>query len=195
MIESIAEKVYLKFREELVASVFSPGEVITEQMVANRYGTSKTPAREALTRLANENFLFKRDKIGYFVKCTEPEEFKQIMELRLMLESSIIKKIVAECSLESISELFNVAKSKKEKNVELKKYNLDFHLYMAKLTNNKFIYSTIERLLCLLERPTPYAFVLHPDETDEIHKNIVGAMLMKNDEEAVKWLKIDLLGR
>lgn len=195
MLESIAEKIYFKFKEELLSSVYSPGNVITEQTVADKYGTSKTPAREALARLANENFLTKHNKIGYFIKCTEPEEFKEIMELRLMIESNIIKKIIAECSLESISELFKVAKSKEEDNVQLKKYNLEFHLYMAKLTNNSYIYSTIERLLFLLERPTPYAFVLHPHETDWIHIKLVEAMLMRNEKEAIEWLKMDLFGK
>src|ERR1039458_3530923 len=49
--------VYLKLREEIVATQLPPGYVLREAELAARFGVSKTPLREAFVRLEKDGFV------------------------------------------------------------------------------------------------------------------------------------------
>jgi DNA-binding GntR family transcriptional regulator len=53
--------VYERLRDQIIRGRVRPGERITEVDVASRMGVSRTPVREALTRLAHEGFLVARN--------------------------------------------------------------------------------------------------------------------------------------
>ena len=64
--QSMSDQVLYRLREDIVNCVYKPGEIITETEVAQRYGSSKTPAREALSTLCLEEYL---QKFRYEFSC------------------------------------------------------------------------------------------------------------------------------
>ena len=74
-------------REDIVTGALGPGAPLVETALAARYGTSRTPVREALRRL-EQDALVERGERGMRVRSRSPEEILEIYEVRIVLEVS-----------------------------------------------------------------------------------------------------------
>ncbi|MGO4750855.1 GntR family transcriptional regulator, partial [Streptomyces sp. 2MCAF27] len=78
---------YESIRAMIVGGELPPGAVLLETALAKKLGVSRTPVREALARLAQEE-LINREIRGYVVKTRTPEEIREIYDVRIILESA-----------------------------------------------------------------------------------------------------------
>lgn len=76
----------LRLRELILGGELSPGERLSEPSVADRLGASRTPARAALVRLAEEGLVEALPSGGFAVKSFAEEEIQDAIELRGTLE-------------------------------------------------------------------------------------------------------------
>ncbi|WP_345214634.1 GntR family transcriptional regulator [Georgenia halophila] len=83
----MATSVYERVREAIVRGEFAPGEALGEMALARKFGTSRTPVREALHRLEIEAIV-ERSARGVRVRVSSPEEILDIYEVRITLESA-----------------------------------------------------------------------------------------------------------
>lgn len=79
--------VYERLRAEIVAGEFDAGAPLPEVALAERYGTSRTPVREALRRLEQDGLVERGDR-GLRVRRRSPEEILEIYEARIALEAT-----------------------------------------------------------------------------------------------------------
>lgn len=82
---SRASRVYLALREEVMGGLLTPRIRLGEERLAQRYGVSRTPVREALARLATDGLIERRDN-GFYVTTPNLTELKDLYELRVTLE-------------------------------------------------------------------------------------------------------------
>lgn len=54
---SLANQVYDIIEEKILNGVYSQGEILSESRLSDELGVSRTPVREAMTRLENENLI------------------------------------------------------------------------------------------------------------------------------------------
>ena len=80
-------RVYERLREEIVSGRLESGAPLVEAAVAARYGTSRTPVREALRRLEQDGLVERGDR-GLRVRTRGPEEILEIYEVRILLEAA-----------------------------------------------------------------------------------------------------------
>lgn len=83
---SVVESIYLRVREEILNGVHIPGAALKQDDIAVRFGVSKIPLREALSRLESEGLVTLRPRRGYAVKEFNVEEIKEIFNLRAIIE-------------------------------------------------------------------------------------------------------------
>jgi len=88
-------RVYEHLRAELLTAMHSPFHRFTEEYVAERFAVSRTPVRDALARLEADGLLVKRDGALYRYMPTL-EEFTDLYELRILLESQGIDRAIAD---------------------------------------------------------------------------------------------------
>lgn len=175
---SKAEMIYKEVRKDIINCKYGLDEQINEKVIAEKYGVSKTPVRDAFTALVQEGYLVKYPRLGYYVKELKLKEYYQIVQLRFILESGIIRYIISSVSDEEI-DLLN--KYLVEDYVSYEDYyeaNMNFHLAMAKLLNNEYIYDSLKRTFELNTRDIPI----------EYYKSVKGD-IHKNHRELVKLLK------
>lgn len=84
---AVLSEVYERLRGEVVAGTFDAGAPLVELTLAERYGTSRTPVREALRRLEQDG-LVERGERGMRVRTRSPEEILEIYEARIALEAT-----------------------------------------------------------------------------------------------------------
>lgn len=83
----MATSVYEGIRADILSGHFQPGAALGEIALATKYGTSRTPVREALQRLEHEQ-LVERTTKGVHVKASTPEEILDIYDVRTTLEGA-----------------------------------------------------------------------------------------------------------
>lgn len=83
----MATSVYEHIREAILNGHFPPDYLLVETALAEEFGASRTPVREALHRLEIEQ-LVERASRGMRVRASSPEEILDIYEVRVTLEGS-----------------------------------------------------------------------------------------------------------
>ncbi len=63
--------------------------------IAQELGLSRTPVREALLRLSSEGLVTFLPRKGFIVTSYTKEEIEEVFELRIILESSVIRKVAS----------------------------------------------------------------------------------------------------
>lgn len=77
--------VYQRLHDDVVSGELDPGEPLVETALAQRYGVSRTPVREALNRLEQDGTI-ERQHRSLRVRTRTPTEILEIYEVRITLE-------------------------------------------------------------------------------------------------------------
>lgn len=88
---ALANVVADELRALIVRGSLLPGEHLGQTQLAERFGRSKVPIREALKLLSTEGFLQHDRNRGYFVSPLEIEEARQLYKLRRWLEAELLQ--------------------------------------------------------------------------------------------------------
>ena len=89
--ENISEAVAASLRAMIVDGRLEGGERINEVRLSEALGVSRTPLREALSRLAAEGALTSTPNLGYFVRPLTLEELDQAYDIRPILDPEALR--------------------------------------------------------------------------------------------------------
>lgn len=81
-------------RLDIVHNRLEPGARVTEEALADRYGSSRTPVREALRVLAREALLVHTPRAGYVVASINLDEMDDLYTMRVAIEERVAQRIV-----------------------------------------------------------------------------------------------------
>ncbi len=87
----MSERVYRAMQRDLAAGALIPTERLGEERLAETYGVSRTPVREALARLFADGLL-ERHPDGLYPYRPRVDELGDLYELRIVLESRGIQR-------------------------------------------------------------------------------------------------------
>lgn len=99
------ERVYNALREEICRFVLLPGARLAENELAARLRVSRTPIREALTRLKNEDLVELQPGLGWQVRSFDFTVFEELYDVRIALECAALRKLCAPESTVDLSTL------------------------------------------------------------------------------------------
>ncbi|MFG1790157.1 GntR family transcriptional regulator [Nocardia sp. NPDC049149] len=91
----LRERVYHALRRDLAAGAFVPTDRLGEERLAESYGVSRTPVREALVRLQADG-LVERHADGLYPYRPRLDELDHLYELRIVLEARGIQRMHAD---------------------------------------------------------------------------------------------------
>lgn len=98
---SVSEVIVKYIREAIIAGHLAEDEPIRQDEIAGLFNVSKIPVREALKQLEAEGLVeFKKNR-GATVTRISDEELAQIFEVRVMLETKLIKLAVPNMTKET----------------------------------------------------------------------------------------------
>ncbi len=100
-VRSLHDHIYLTLRDDITEGRIRPGERLVELTLAERFGASQGPVREALRRLGQEGLLVTQPRRGTHVRELTLEEIADIFEMRAELESWAARRFVAHRTAES----------------------------------------------------------------------------------------------
>ncbi|TSP09550.1 GntR family transcriptional regulator [Cupriavidus campinensis] len=105
--DSIVEQVYDKLKQMSVGYDFKPGERLNEGVLASALGVSRTPLREALTRLTTEGLLRFSPGKGFFCRDLDAQEVFSLYELRKVVETEALRLAIVRAREEDIDALLS----------------------------------------------------------------------------------------
>lgn len=98
--ETIGEIAYSRLRTDLLFGRLVPGERLRLDAISSRYDVSVSTMRELLNRLASEGLILAEGQRGFAVAPVSATEFREIGELRLLIESHAMARSFAAGDLE-----------------------------------------------------------------------------------------------
>jgi DNA-binding GntR family transcriptional regulator len=89
--DNLSDEVVNRLRNMIVDGTLPAGERINEVHLSRDLGVSRTPLREALSRLVHEGAIRGVPRIGYFVRELTLQEFENIYAIRPILEPEALR--------------------------------------------------------------------------------------------------------
>jgi DNA-binding GntR family transcriptional regulator len=129
---NLSADLFSKLREDILSECLRPGEKLSEQRVCGIYGVSRTPVREALSRLAAEGLVEMIPNRGAFVTGFSPGDMDDIFTLRGICELQAVRwaiERITDGRLEEFDEMMDFMEfyTKKGDIKKLTEINANFH--------------------------------------------------------------------
>lgn len=150
--ESMEQKVYEEIREAILDRRIFPGNQLIERVISEKLSVSRTPIRNAIKRLADEELVVMIPNRGAFVNQPSIEEIVQANEMRIGLEKIAASLALIHGDDESIDSLEKLIDREREAIISkdfdgYAEINKEFHIAVARMGNNVFLVDFIEKIM------------------------------------------------
>lgn len=103
--ETLRSRVYAELKAAILQGGFDPGQALTVRGLAEAFGTSPTPVREALQQLLAEHALEGVPNKSYRIPVMTREKFLDLKNVRAAIEGIAAEKAAARITAEEIRKL------------------------------------------------------------------------------------------
>ncbi len=197
---TLRQKVYEQLRTNILGAELLPGEVISLRGLAEKFGVSILPIREAVWQLESESILVVESNKRIQVNHLTSTEFKEVLNIRLLLESEAVDKACQIRPLKAIAKVERILKvMEKHVGINHKAYikkNDEFHKAIYSYANSPLLINLIQRLLA---RVNPYIFLYAIEQRDltsalACHRDMFTGFADGDNEATIAALHRDLNG-
>ncbi|MFF2082461.1 GntR family transcriptional regulator [Nocardia sp. NPDC058176] len=145
------QQVCRAIRDDIIRGDFVSGQRLTEDTLAERYGVSRVPVREALRTLEAEGFASSRPYAGTFVAELTEAEAADLLEIRALLEPLCASRAATRRSPEQLGRLKELTSLGQEavrdgRLDELARLNSRFHEVLAEASGSALLAQLITQL-------------------------------------------------
>lgn len=187
------EAVLAELRREIASGRLAPGAQLVQEDIAQRYGVSRVPVREALRILEGEGQLTYHAHRGYFVTLLSVDDLDEVYRLRELLETEALGRAVSAVTDEDIAELDAQLTrmedaSAAEDITRLTQENRNFHFAMFGLSDSP----RLERLIRLLWDATDAyraVYFIEPENRARVqseHRAMVKALAARDTKTLIE---------
>jgi DNA-binding GntR family transcriptional regulator len=138
--EGEVERVYRLLREWLITAQLPPGEFLSDAVLAKKCKTSRTPVREACSRLAQDKWLSLIPRKGYLIKPISVRDIVELYDFRKLLECFSAERVARASTPECVAQLRNIVAVEDNGKRDLNKIllaNEAFHVTLAEMAGNQ----------------------------------------------------------
>lgn len=152
----LTDYAYTSILDMIISSEIKPGDRIREDMLAEKFGFSRTPVREAINQLVQNGFVVNIKRKGLYCVSITKSELLDMLELRTALESISFDKCIDLATDEDINFIKGIIKDFNQKYNQLLRcvdsntskeiaqlhntYDVKFHVSIANVSkSNKLI--------------------------------------------------------
>lgn len=180
---ALYQEVAERLRQRIFAHELTPGTWIDEQKLAEQYGISRTPLREALKVLASEGMVDLKPRRGCYVTEISRQDLDDIFPLIALLEGRCAAEAVKRARTAEIRELKTIherleAAARDGRIDAFFEANQEFHKRIQELANNRWLLSVIQDLRKVLKLSRMHSLSLEGrlQQSLEEHRGIMAAL-------------------
>jgi len=196
---TVVQSTFQIIKEDIIFGVLKPGLKLKLSALKQQYTVSVSILRETLNKLASEGFVEAKDQRGFYVATTSKEDFLEIANLRILLESYALELSINngdsdwEGNLVSAHHKLSIA----EKSIQTdhffekdiwKKCDHDFHQALIQACDSK---NLLKLHSTLYDKYFRYEMLLltFQGKEDTEHKDLLDAALNRDVKLAQRLLK------
>lgn len=148
--------IYRRLRADILSCVLRPGSQIQERQLCEHFSVSKSPIRDALLKLEEQNLIEILPRKGYRVKPISLADARELYEMRLILERECVGRLVDVAPDEALRSLdvYRVAPGAHVELADWIEYNRSFHGALADGSGNTRLARTTREVIEQFDRFT-----------------------------------------
>ena len=168
---------------------FVPGERLTELDLAARFGVSRTPVREALSRLESQGVVARDTRRGLVVAALDYDQVGELYDLREVVEglaARLAARRAAPAEIAVLRDMVEADRARTEDPTALAITNKQFHRQLHRTSHNRYLVQMLEgmnRSLALISGTTLAAPGRGAQSIVE-HHAIVSALEARDEDAA-----------
>jgi DNA-binding GntR family transcriptional regulator len=134
----LRDNIYREIRRAILTCEYLPGQELREQVLAERFRVSRSPVRDSLLRLEQENLVTVLPRQGYLVNPISIPDVEDMYDLRLLIEPACAAGAATRAEDGALRELdrFRGFTDTDEGDSQFVAYNEAFHRAVAGLAGN-----------------------------------------------------------
>lgn len=199
---SLADEAYHRLKQDLADFVLVPGDRFTENEICARLQVSRTPVRQALLRLQSEGHVEVLFRNGWRVLPFDFDKFDQLYDLRLLLETTAVRRIcddhsrVDRSQLDALAAIWMVPEAGQSSDtIEVAQWDEAFHCTLVSAAGNAEmarVHREVTERIRIIRR---LDFTKKPRIalTYEEHAKILRAIKARRVEQAVMLLSTHIM--
>ena len=138
---ALYEEVAELLRQRIFSNQLAPGSWIDELKLAEEYGISRTPLREALKVLASEGLVTMKVRRGAYVTEINAKDQRDVYHLLSLLEADAASVVAASASAEQLQDLQSLHQALVAAVADTDEFfeiNERFHMRLLEIANNRW---------------------------------------------------------
>jgi DNA-binding GntR family transcriptional regulator len=187
---ALYEDVAELLRQRIFSNALEPGQWIDELQLAEEFGISRTPLREAIKVLAAEGLVTMKVRRGAYVTEVNANDLRDVFHLMALLEADAAAQVAKQASNAQLAELealhHQLEKAAKDR-AKFFALNEQFHFKLLELARNKWRDQIVTdlRKVMKLNRAQSLLKSGRIEESLNEHRQLMAA-LQKRDAKAAR---------
>ncbi len=182
------QRIYQAVKARIVDCEMLPGETVYEDRLAREFGTSRTPVREALLKLRNDNLVSIIPRKGTFVSHITVQNVYEIYQVRQLIEPGVAVMVRDAVDHERLNDFACRFESLKIEGALVAGWfavDREFHTYLVQCTRNQTLMAMYEGIMNHQQRISILASQLprRLENTATEHQAIIDALLKGHVEQ------------
>lgn len=193
--ESLTTKIYNCLLNKILSNELAPGTVINRKALAEEYGVSMAPIREALLILSQEGFIEIRSRSVTIVKAVQKEDILGILTLREALESQTARIICGNIIRDNYDRLLSQANRLDQSADQMSYWHEDvqFHRQLVRLSNCPLLINTYNQIMNVGNFYKINSYFLNDDPDKRMpHSTLLEDLLTDDPDFAEKKIRFHL---
>jgi GntR family transcriptional regulator, rspAB operon transcriptional repressor len=155
--KSLKMQAYHVLKEAIISGTLTDHQMLTERTAMELFGISRTPFREAVQILEAEGWVYSLPYKGIYVSPVNLKDFEEVFELRLILETAIVRKVASRLDEKGFAVLERMVESMQTDSAAQNDYDftsLDFafHRTLNNMADNRRLLAMTEQIYDVMRR-------------------------------------------
>lgn len=183
---SLVQMAYEEIRRLIIEEELNPGELLSENQLAEYLKMSRTPVREAIRRLQAEGIMESKQGLGTFLRPLTLKDVKNIYEVRMALELIACETAIDRITDDEIKAVREslIALLERDKagepieRMEFSKLDGQIHDLIVKRSNNSYIKILMDQIYFHVDRYRIISFhvSLNMEESTRQHLELLDCL-------------------
>lgn len=187
---SLAGQVYERLEQDILSGKYERGTLLTELKLSEDLGVSRTPIREALRMLEQDNIVESSGK-GVKVLSITTEDAEAIYRIRERIEgmaAADCARRISDADLKALSDILSLQEfyAAKQDSERVEELDGEFHKTIYRCSGSSILYNTLRPLHRKIQkfRKNAVAYPHRASESVAEHRRILNAIAAHDPEAA-----------
>jgi DNA-binding GntR family transcriptional regulator len=173
---SLTETAYIQIKRAIIRCDLEPGQHVTEEQLAERFGFSRAVVRPALKRLYQEKLVTTITRQRYVIPPITLKDAQDLFDLRALLEPVAARRAAGQVDPAQLRRLDDLCRAQyhlgdRDSAEEFLRANTEFHVTVARASGNDILADVIANLLDREERLNHLSHMLHDRNEAAYHEH------------------------